>query len=72
MVTNIRLDLDDAERERIALVVSGKKGLATRAQITKYVEDLIKTDRKPSGATKIISLFCPKCRRPIGVSVPKE
>lgn len=72
MVTNIRLDLDDAERERIALVVSGKKGLATRAQITKYVEGLLKEARKPATSTKIVPCICPKCRRPIGVTVPKE
>lgn len=69
MITNIRLELDDAKRERIALALTGKKGLATRAQIVKYVEGLIKADFNPSGEVKLVPCACPKCRRPISVRV---
>jgi hypothetical protein len=52
MVTNIKLNLTEAERERIALAMTGKPGrLATRKQITEYVLKLMQDDAKPTVPT---------------------
>lgn len=72
MVTNIKLDLNDAERERIALAMTGKPGrLATRKQITEYIGKLMADDAKPVGATTIQTFICPKCNKPISLPVRK-
>lgn len=72
MVTNVKLELTDSVRAHIALVMTGKKGLATRAQVNAYVTHLIKNDLNPAAAKSFVTVICPKCQKPIGVQVPKK
>jgi hypothetical protein len=72
MVTNIKIDLSDSDREAIALLVTGKKSLATRKQINDFVVKTIAAAMNPtsSGPKTLKNFVCPKCNKPIALAVP--
>lgn len=71
MVTNLKLDLSDEERQAIHLFMTGKPGLATRKMIQEFYPKVAAAALSPGGGKTVLkTMVCPKCNKPIGVNVP--
>lgn len=71
MVTNLKLNLSDEERQAIHLFMTGKPGLATRKMIQEFYPKVAAAALSPGGGKTVLkTMVCPKCQKPIGVNVP--
>jgi hypothetical protein len=66
------LELSDEQRRALHVHLTGKNGLATREMVADWAMKTLKARlARPEGEqTRLVSMACPRCQRPISVPVP--
>lgn len=73
MKTIYNLELNTLQLQRVAELVTGNNKIpATRKQITGWLDKLVTKALagRPDGPTELRNFVCPKCSKPIAISVP--